>query len=101
MGTIEQAAFDAYTANRGLPEKYRIPDDCYIDWFTKGVKFARRWISVGEELPEYAGYVLIKDKHSGVSTAFCYSVNGKTKFAIDREGISSKDVTHWRHIELK
>jgi hypothetical protein len=69
--------------------------------FFYGVKFAQRWISVEEELPEYAGYVLIKNEYGDVSTAFYAKVNEKAKFAIDFEGISSKNVTHWRPIELK
>ena len=36
MSTIEQKAHEEFKANRALKEKYHIPYNCWIDWFTRG-----------------------------------------------------------------
>jgi hypothetical protein len=88
--------------NDGFDEGYNTAANYKaLDAFEAGARFAQRWISVYDELPEYAGYVLIKNEDSDVSTAFFGKVGGKMKFVIDFDGISSKNVIYWRHIELK
>lgn len=34
--SIEKKAHEAHNANRALKEKYHIPYNCWIDWFTLG-----------------------------------------------------------------
>jgi 5,10-methenyltetrahydromethanopterin hydrogenase len=68
--------------------------------FILGAKFVQRWIPVEEELPKTGQLVLIKNKEGDISTAR-YCENLKSKFAIDFDEISDKNVTHWRPIEFE
>lgn len=38
--SIEKKAHEAHDANRALKEKYHIPYNCWIDWFTLGYRRA-------------------------------------------------------------
>lgn len=40
--TIEQKAHEAHNANRALKEKYHIPYNAWIDWFTLGYRRAEK-----------------------------------------------------------
>jgi hypothetical protein len=107
MKTVKEAArahFDTITLpgiNAGgdvfVNVKKEAYKDVFLEAFEAGAKYAQRWISVKDELPEGAGYVLIKNRYGDISTA----LYNKARFAIDFEDISDKNVTHWRHIELK
>ena len=68
---------------------------CFLD----GIKYAQTWISVGDELPETMKTVLLKDDRGTVSTGFLSDRD--TFFHTDFMGLLSRNVTHWRPIELK
>ncbi|MDR1339857.1 MAG: DUF551 domain-containing protein [Prevotellaceae bacterium] len=75
--------------------------------FIAGVEFARRWISVDEELPEAEEYVFIKWRGGYIFRAKLIEVNAEDDVAMrwvdQRDGLADIEspVTHWRHIELK
>jgi hypothetical protein len=68
--------------------------------FAEGVAFAQTWIPVEEEMPKNGQLVLIKNKEGDISTAR-YCENLKSKFAIDFDEMSDKNITHWRPIEFE
>lgn len=41
MKTVEQKAFEAYKENKELPFKNQIPDNMWMDWFSKGYRQAK------------------------------------------------------------
>jgi len=92
MKTIEEAAFDY--AN----EKDDFFFEQTLDSFKKGVEFAQRWIPVEEELPKDNSIVLVRSIFpKKPTTAFFID----KIFRCDFVGMSHKQVTHWRPIELK
>lgn len=40
--TAESYGIEAYQQNRELPSKYQTPDNCWLDWYTKGFRQAAR-----------------------------------------------------------
>jgi hypothetical protein len=115
MKTIEEAAiehFDTITLpgiNTGrcvfVNVKKEAYKDAFLEAFIAGVKFARRWISVDEELPDKYVTVIAKVKYN--SPAFkdiiclCYRYNNEWYFNNNNNLVSSLKFTHWRYIELK
>jgi len=75
--------------------------------FADGAKWAQRWISVEDELPEKTNIYFVKYKISSsegelFGTAAFYKNN--MKFYLDNPlGVPSikKTITHWRPVELK
>lgn len=67
---IEEKAHEAHKANRALKEKYHIPYNCWIDWFTLGYRRAEKDFKEKQNdirvhlLPNYYGnrlYTFTKD----------------------------------------
>lgn len=72
--------------------------------FKKGVKFAQRWIPVGEELPEIRdkSYQILAQKPSTPSGEILYRVIPVFSFEdIYALKFRLSKYTCWRHIELK
>jgi hypothetical protein len=99
MKTIKEAIMnELYSMQSGgcIPNP---EDDNFERGFIEGVKFAQRWISVKEELPQKDNIYLVK----------WTNLLGQKSFEL--VGFSTKEnnweakyfecVTHWRHIELK
>ena len=103
MKTIEQAAAE-YALKTGFHGDK--------ETFVAGTAFARRWISIKEELPEAISgfirqsfYVLIKTDVDFIRIA-CYCHKKKSWLTIESElqkplSKNLGEVTHWRPIEVK
>ena len=75
--------------------------------FKAGIKFAQRWISVEDELPEvknhgFSDLVLTKNSYGNIMLER-YDSESKQFNGIRYDCINNNDgqVTHWRPIELK
>ena len=65
--------------------------------FENGVKFAQRWISVEEELPEESGhYLVLRSNDQWTSTYFQVEKGEFVNYYSDLHHF-----THWRPIEIK
>lgn len=95
MKTIEEEAVCQHEENSKLAKKYQIEDSMFIDWFTKGYRFANKWYPFdGEELPEHNVKVLTRDIHNEpISFRFTGSCNIK-------ESAKMMGFTHWQPIRL-
>jgi hypothetical protein len=62
------------------------------------VEFAQLWISVDEELPEESGFYLVKSNSRFSGFGICFLKKLKNK---SLKWIGTREVTHWRYIELK
>ena len=74
--------------------------------FKAGVKFAQRWISVEDELPEVGVEVIVKTINLKYSIAKMYTpkdYNGNILGEKEWKGSGTfkSSITHWRPIELK
>lgn len=101
METIKEAAKE-YAINRhGKDESWSPDRQEFVTGFIQGVKWAERWISVEEELPDNQDIILVKTDKGCVSTAYlhgkksgfiCYGQEAYNDFG---------EVTHWRPVEHK
>ena len=48
MKTYEELAYDAYKANKELPDKHQISDESWMDWFKKGYESATKWYDIND-----------------------------------------------------
>jgi len=99
MKTLEESAVIDYQNDRKQPEKYQIPDNCFIDWYKKGAKEAQRWVSIDEEMPEETGW--LKAPYLAKTKKECHVV-GFTQGHFHHFGglcLKPNYVTHWRLIE--
>jgi hypothetical protein len=101
MKTVKEAAQEF--AEKRLTAKGREETGDYppIAWFTAGVEFAQRWISVDEELPPLEKKVLVKLSTGNWSTSKRYisTVSGMEHWS--GSGSFAESITHWRPVELK
>lgn len=73
--------------------------------FEAGVEFAQRWIPVKEELPEnklnevYLVKFQLANKREGIGLATFFNIGIGDPWTI--KGSCSRDITHWRPIEIK
>ena len=68
----------------------------YYDGFKSGVKFAQRWISVEDELPEIGDEIIVKLKEHPLKKYQAWSIECRRDIEI-----IPVFATHWRPIELK
>lgn len=101
MKTLEESAVLEYQKDRKQPEKYQIPDNCFIDWYKKGAKEAQRWITPDEELPKNMEVVLVKVPLINYPLLFCYNQISSKWFQFDEGDFYESEIcpTHWRPIE--
>ena len=71
--------------------------------FIAGVKFAQRWISVEDELPQEQGYYLVLKipLFRGNCNVVVAEFGKNNTFYYQRTNSTIENVTHWRPIELK
>ena len=102
MKTIKEAAHEYF---RAAQLGFENPGS--ENGFKAGVKFAQRWISVEDELPEvknhgFSDLVLTKNSYGNIMLER-YDSESKQFNGIRYDCINNNDgqVTHWRPIELK
>ena len=110
MKTIEEAAINYCLVTEDKENEYKSTLKSPFDSFKAGAKFAQRWISVEDELPDIGEEVLVKRELRQGDTwvqRFC-SVSTRLAPSGEWEGVKWSDVgfnrgivTHWRPIELK
>jgi hypothetical protein len=103
MKTIEQASQEYAWPYRGY-DFAEAPAKDVEAAFVAGVKFAQRWISVKDELPEKLScgeskFVLVKNEFGFLSAAYYdYDTDHWVNSITNRYW---QKITHWRPIELK
>lgn len=101
MKKLEECAVLEYQQNRQKPQKYQIPDNCYVDWYKKGAEEAQKWFNPSEVLPNHKEVVLAKIPLLNYPLLFAYSKIENRWFQFE-EGdfyISEVDPIVWRPIE--
>ena len=88
-------------------EHSEIDHNEYEGIFRNGVEYAQRWIPVTEELPEIGESVIIKNAMGFVGVGEWTGGRWKRWIWYSCESVTSltvrisKEVTHWRPIEIK
>ena len=102
MKTIEKEAKEKSQMSLGGGVYYTYPGEkAFVEGFKSGAKFAQRWISVEDELPEKGDIILVKTDNGCIATAYLHGI--KSGFITYGEDAYVKfgTITHWRPIELK
>ncbi|MDR1129828.1 MAG: hypothetical protein LBK96_02480 [Prevotellaceae bacterium] len=113
MKTVKEVAKSyVYNVVRGMSIEDEFSVSTIEYAFIDGVEFAQRWISVEEELPEYAMETVKEGNYTHtVSSVIVKTSNGRYAIAKRRmfldhgwewmgSGTFNRSVTHWRRIEF-
>ena len=84
-----------YEGYFGVQDTIKLIDDIKVEMFDRGVKYAKRWRKVSEELPDKPCEVLVKDSAACMYIAyFSYG-----KFILDRYTQINGDIREWKPID--